>query len=163
MVVRLPNNGTTLNTQNAKEASELPARELREIPIAARDITRALYCLPNVTLAADFFSEAPNGSINGANGLHTNYLIDGIDNIENFPGGQRFAILMGFAQNVNVLTNNFSTEFGNSANGTVNVTAKSGSNDLTAEVFYLTRPGPGIDGKTDFAQRDLLRHHPKPL
>ncbi|GAB3650047.1 TonB-dependent receptor [Hymenobacter agri] len=155
VVVRAPKNGTTLNTQNAEVASELSARELREIPIEARDITRALYRLPNVTLATGFFSEAPNVSINGANGLYTNYLIDGLDNNENFLGGQRFAIPVGFAQNVNVLTNNFSTEFGNSANGIVNVTTKSGSNDLTAEAFYLTRPGPSIDGKTDFAQRDL--------
>ena len=155
VVVRAPKNGTTLNTQNAEVSSELSARELREIPIEARDITRALYRLPNVTLATGFFSEAPNVSINGANGLYTNYLIDGLDNNENFLGGQRFAIPVGFAQNVSVLTNNFSTEFGNSANGIVNVTTKSGSNDLTAEAFYLTRPGPSIDGRTDFAQRDL--------
>ena len=155
VTVRAPNNATTINTQNAEVASELSARELREIPIEARDITRALYRLPNVTLATGFFSEAPNVSINGANGLYTNYLIDGLDNNENFLGGPRFGIPVGFAQNVNVLTNNFSTEFGNSANGIVNVTTKSGANDLSAEVFYLTRPGPGIDGKTDFAQRDL--------
>ncbi|WP_072008699.1 TonB-dependent receptor [Hymenobacter sp. IS2118] len=155
VVVRAPNNATTINTQNAEVASQLSARELREIPIEARDITRALYRLPNVTLATGFFTEAPNVSINGANGLYTNYLIDGLDNNENFLGGQRFAIPVGFAQNVSVLTNNFSTEFGNSANGIVNVTTKSGSNDLAAEVFYLTRPGPSIDGKTDFAQRDI--------
>lgn len=155
VVVRAPNNATTINTQNAEVSSELSARELREIPIEARDITRALYRLPNVTLATSFFSEAPNVSINGANGLYTNYLIDGLDNNENFLGGQRFAIPVGFAQSVSVLTNNFSTEFGNSANGIVNVTTKSGSNNLAAEVFYLTRPGPSIDGKTDFAQRDL--------
>ncbi|RYU78337.1 TonB-dependent receptor [Hymenobacter persicinus] len=155
VTVRAPNNGTSINTQNAEVAAELSARELRELPIEARDVTRALYRLPNVTLATGFFSEAPNVSINGANGLYTNYLIDGLDNNENFLGGQRFAIPVGFAQNVNVLTNNFSTEFGNSANGIVNVTTKSGANDLSAEAFYLTRPGPGIDGKTDFAQRDL--------
>ena len=155
VTVRAPNNATTLNTQNAEVASQLSARELREIPIEARDITRALYRLPNVTQATGFFSEAPNVSINGANGLYTNYLIDGLDNNENFLGGQRFAIPVGFAQNLNVLTNNFSTEFGNSANGIVNITTKSGSNDLTAEAFYLTRPGPSIDGRTDFAQRDL--------
>lgn len=155
VTVRAPGNGTTLNTQNAEVGAGLSARELREIPIEARDITRALYRLPNVTQATGFFSEAPNVSINGANGLYTNYLIDGLDNNENFLGGPRFAMPVGFTQNLNVLTNNFSTEFGNSANGIVNVTTKSGSNDLTAEVFYLTRPGPGIDGKTDFAQRDL--------
>ncbi|RFP66373.1 TonB-dependent receptor [Hymenobacter lapidiphilus] len=154
VTVRAPN-ATTINTQNAEVASQLSARELRQIPIEARDITRALYRLPNVTQATGFFTEAPNVSINGANGLYTNYLIDGLDNNENFLGGQRFAIPTGFVQNLNVLTNNFSTEYGNSANGIVNVTTKSGSNELSGEAFYLTRPGPGIDGKSDFAQRDL--------
>ena len=154
VTVRAPN-ATTINTQNAEVASQLSARELRQVPIEARDITRALYRLPNVTQATGFFSEAPNVSINGANGLYTNYLLDGLDNNENFLGGQRFAIPTGFVQNLSVLTNNFSTEFGNSANGIVNVTTKSGSNELTGEAFYLTRPGPGIDGKSDFAQRDL--------
>ncbi|RSK41243.1 TonB-dependent receptor [Hymenobacter perfusus] len=154
VMVRAPN-ATTLNTQNAEVASQLSARELRELPVEARDITRALYRLPNVTQATGFFSEAPNVSINGANGLYTNYLLDGLDNNEHFLGGQRFAVPVGFVQSLSVLTNNFSTEFGNSANGIVNVTTKSGSNDLAAEVFYLTRPGPSIDGKTDFAQRDL--------
>ena len=154
VTIKAPN-ATTINTQNAEVASGLTARELREIPIEARDVTRALYRLPNVTQATGFFAEAPNVSINGANGLYTNYLIDGLDNNENFLGGQRFAMPVGFTQNLTVLTNNFSTEFGNSANGIVNVTTKSGSNDLTAEAFFLTRPGPGIDGKSAFAQRDL--------
>lgn len=158
VVVKGNSRGTStseINTLNAEVAAELSAREIREIPVEARDITRALYRLPNVTQATGFFSEAPNVSINGANVLYTNYLIDGLDNNENFLGGQKFAIPSGFAQNINVLTNNFSTEFGNSANGIVNITTKSGSNEMTGEAFYLTRPGPAIDGKSPFPQRDL--------
>ncbi len=146
---------TAINTVNAEVASEISARKIQELPVEGRDITRVLYRLPNVSQATGFYPEAPNVSINGANGLFNNYLMDGMDNNERFLGGQKFAVPVGFAQNVTVLTNNYSTEFGNTGNGIINITSKSGSNDFSGEVFFISRPGPAIDGTTDFAQRDL--------
>jgi outer membrane receptor for ferrienterochelin and colicin len=146
---------TAINTINAEVASEISIKKIQELPVEGRDITRMLYRLPNVSQATGFYPEAPNVSINGANGLYNNYLIDGMDNNERFLGGQKFAIPVGFAQNVTVLTNNYSTEFGNTGNGIINVTSKSGSNQFSGEAFFITRPGPSIDGQTDFAQRDL--------
>jgi outer membrane receptor for ferrienterochelin and colicin len=132
---------TRLNTINAEVSSTFSKEELETLPVEARDITRSLFRLPNVTQATGFFPEAPNISINGANSLFTNYMIDGLDNNENFLGGQKFPIPLGFAQSVTVLANNFSAEHGRTANGVVNVTSKSGSNDLEGEVFFLSRPG----------------------
>ena len=146
---------TKINTINAEVTSELEAEQIETIPIEGRDITRVLFRLPNVTQATGFFPEAPNVSINGANSLYTNYLIDGLDNNENFLGGQKFAVPVGSVQNVTVLTNNYSTEFGQSGNGIVNITTRSGSNNLNGETFYVVRPGPAIDGSSPFAQRDL--------
>jgi hypothetical protein len=34
------------------------------------------------------------------------------------------------------------------------ITPRSGSNETTGEVFFITRPGPSLD-KSSFAQRDL--------
>src|SRR5207249_7645849 len=133
----------------------LEADQIEIIPVEDRDITRVLYRLPNVTQATGFFPEAPNVSINGANSLYTNYLIDGLDNNENFLGGEKFAIPVGATQNVTVLTNNYSTEYGLSGNGIVNITTRSGSNNVNGEAFYVVRPGPAIDGHSPFAQRDL--------
>ena len=144
-----------INTINAEVASDLQLKEIQQLPIEGRDITRALFRLPNITQATGFYPEAPNISINGANSLFTNYMIDGMDNNERFLGGQKFAIPVGFAKNITVLTNNYSTEFGLTGNGIVNITTRSGSNDLSGEVFFLTRPGPAIDAPSDFAQRDL--------
>ncbi|MBY0511449.1 MAG: TonB-dependent receptor [Rhodospirillaceae bacterium] len=132
---------TMINTANAEVSSSLTETELRALPVEARDVTRALFRLPNVTQATGFYPEAPNISINGANSLFTNYMIDGLDNNENFLGGQKFPIPVGFTQNVTVLANNYSAEFGRSANGIVNMTSKSGANDYTGEVFFVTRPG----------------------
>jgi outer membrane receptor for ferrienterochelin and colicin len=144
-----------INTVNAEVASELTRKEITTLPIEGRDITRALYRLPNVTQATGFYPEAPNVAINGANSLFTNYMIDGMDNNERFLGGQKFSIPVGFTQNITVLTNNYSTEFGLTGNGIINLTSRSGSNELSGEAFYLTRPGPVIDASSPYAQRDL--------
>ncbi len=146
---------TKLNASNAEVSAELQTAEIEQLPIEGRDITRALYRLPNVVQATGFFPEAPNVSVNGANSLYANYLIDGLDNNENFLGGQKFAIPVGFTQNITVLTNNYSTEFGLTGNGVFNITSRSGSNDFSGEAFYITRPGPALDGDSPFAQRDL--------
>ena len=144
-----------INTIDAEVSAELDVKEIEALPIEGRDITRALFRLPNVTQATGFFGEAPNVSINGANSLYTNYLIDGLDNNEQFLGGQKFAVPVGFTQNISVLTNNYSVEFGQSGNGVFNITSKSGNNNVTGEAFFITRPGPVLDASSDFAQRDL--------
>jgi hypothetical protein len=38
--------------------------------------------------------------------------------------------------------------------GIINITPRSGSNETTGEVFFITRPGPSIDGKSSL-RRDL--------
>ena len=145
----------TLNTVNAEVSSELSAAEIVQLPVEGRDVTRSLYRLPNISQATGFYPEAPNVAINGANSLFTNYMIDGMDNNENFLGGMRFNIPIGFANNVQVLTNNYSAEFGNTSNGVINITSKTGANTTFGEVFYQLRPGPVIDAASPYAQRDL--------
>ena len=144
-----------INTVNAEVSSTLSKNEVQMLPVEGRDLTRALYRLPNVTQATGFFPEAPNVSINGANALYTNYMIDGMDNNENFLGGQKFAIPIGIVQDITVLTNNYSTEFGRTGNGVFNITTRSGGNAFEGEAFYLTRPGPPLDASSPYAQRDL--------
>ncbi|HLL94048.1 MAG TPA: TonB-dependent receptor, partial [Spirosoma sp.] len=144
-----------LNTQNAEVSALVSKRELQSLPLEGRDITRALYRLPNLTLATQGYAEAPNVAINGLNGIYTNYLIDGMDNNERFLGNMKFNTPVGFAEGITVYTNNYSVEFGNTSNGVVNITTRSGSNQLTGEAFYLTRPGSVIDSPSRFATADL--------
>ena len=150
-----------VNQVNAEVSSSLPAAALEDIPVEGRNFTQALYRLPNVTPSTGFFPEAPNVSINGANGLYTNYLIDGMDNNEQFLGGPQFEVPTGVVKDVTVLTSTYSAEYGRTGNGIFNVTTKSGSNRFAGEAFYLTRPGQPLDGEftgpngQTLAQRDL--------
>ena len=150
-----------VNRVNAEVSSSMSAETLEDMPVEGRNFTQSLYRLPNVTPSTGFFPEAPNVSINGANGLYTNYLIDGMDNNEQFLGGPQFEVPTGMVKDVTVLTSTYSAEYGRTGNGIFNVTTKSGSNEWTGEAFYLTRPGQPIDGEftnesgDELAQRDL--------
>ncbi|MDR9448985.1 MAG: TonB-dependent receptor plug domain-containing protein, partial [Psychroflexus sp.] len=115
-----------INRRNAEVSFELQSEELKKLPVEARDINTALFRLPNVTQATGFFPEAPPVSINGANSLYTNYTIDGMDNNEQFLGGMRFNIPVGFVKDITVLTSNYSAEYGLSNNGVIDITTKSG-------------------------------------
>lgn len=146
---------TELNYVNAEVSASLPIEALRRLPVEGRDVAGALIRLPNVVASTGFFPEAPGISINGANGLFTNYLIDGLDNNENFLGGLKFPVPLGFTRDVTVLANSYSVEFGRSANGVVNYSSPSGGNDLHGEVYSLIRPGRPLDAASAFPRRDL--------
>lgn len=132
---------SALNTSNAEVSATLSSDAIETIPVEARSLERLLFRLPGVTQSTGFFGEAPAVAINGANALFTNYTIDGLDNNENFLGGQKFPVPVGAIEDVTVLSSSYSVEFGRTANGVVNVTTPSGGNDLEGEVFFVTRPG----------------------
>lgn len=146
---------TQLNTVNAEVSASLGQAELAALPIEGRDVIGALVRLPNVVASTGFFPEAPSISINGSNGLDTNYLLDGLDNNENFLGGPKFPVPLGFTREVTVLANSYSVAYGRTANGVVNYTSPSGTNDLRGEVYALVRPGRPLDAASPFPRRDL--------
>ncbi len=144
-----------INATGAEVAAGLGREEIEALPIEARDLVRSLVRLPNVVASTGFYPEAPGIAINGANGLYTQYLIDGLDNNENFLGGQKFPLSSGFARDVAVLAASYSVEYGRTGNGIVNVTTRSGGNEFGGEFFYLSRPGQPLDASSPYPQRDL--------
>jgi outer membrane receptor protein involved in Fe transport len=155
IVVRGTRAITGINTVNAEVSASLDERELRDLPIEGRDVIAALVRLPNVVPSTGFFPEAPAISINGSNGLDTNYLIDGLDNNENFLGGPKFPVPLGFTREVTVIANSYSVIYGRTPNGLVNFTTPSGTNDWRGEAYALVRPGRPFDSRSAFRQRDL--------
>ncbi len=144
-----------VNLKDATVSSTVSKTELEKIPLEGRDITKSFIRLPNITFATLGYNESPQITINGGNPIYTNYLIDGLDNNERFLGNVKFNTPFGFTESATILTNNYSVEYGNTSNGIVNVTTRSGSNKFSGEVFYVTRPGKAIDSKSSFAALDL--------
>jgi hypothetical protein len=155
IVVTAARSVTAINLVNAEVSASLGETQLRALPVEGRDLFGALVRLPNVVPSTGFFPESPAISINGSNGLDTNYLIDGLDNNENFLGGPKFPVPLGFAREVTVLANSYSVAYGRTANGIVNVTTPSGSNEWRGEAYTLVRPGRPLDAASAFPRRDL--------
>jgi outer membrane receptor protein involved in Fe transport len=155
LVVTARRGVTGVNTVNAEVSASLKREELDRLPIEGRDVLGALVRLPNVVPSTGFFPEAPSISINGSNGLDTAYLIDGLDNNENFLGGLKFPVPLGFTRDVTVLANSYSAAYGRTVNGVVNYTSPSGGNELHGELYALVRPGRPFDARSPFPRRDL--------
>lgn len=149
------NKKAAINRKDATVSSYITKSEIETMPVEGRDITKSFIRLPNITTATLGYNESPQIAINGGNPIFTNYLIDGMDNNERFLGNVKFNTPFGFTESATILTNNYSVEYGNTTNGIINVTTRSGTNKFSGEVFYVTRPGKIIDSKSSFAALDL--------
>jgi hypothetical protein len=78
----------------------------------------------------------------------TTFTVDGASNDEGWGRQVGVATLpMAAVEEVNVMTNSFSAEFGWTSGPAINVITKSGNNDLHGEALVLYRPGAGWQGK----------------
>ena len=94
----------------------------------------------------------------------TTFTLDGANNDEGW--GRQTAIAtvpLGAIQEITMLSNAFSSEFGWTSGPALNIVTKSGTNDFHGEGLFLIRPG-GVAGEDVFDQRLLpavraeLRH-----
>lgn len=79
----------------------------------------------------------------------TTFLLDGANNDEGW--GRQTAIAtvpIGAIQEVNVLSNAFSSEFGWTSGPALNIVTKAGTNGVHGELVYLNRPGGGWQAKS---------------
>ena len=67
---------------------------------------------------------------------------------------------IGAIQEINVLSNAFSSEFGWTSGPALNITTKSGTNEFHGEGLFLLRPGGGWQAKT-FSHQKLLPGSPR--
>jgi hypothetical protein len=132
----------------------LRQEQAERVPVDGRDLIDLAYLLPGAAPARGYYNLAPRLTINGASSLVTNYTVDGFDNTDLFLGGPKVPVTIGATQNLNVLVNSYSVEYGRTGNGVFAVTTRSGSNTRSGEVFYQMRPGQIVDAPNYFAPRD---------
>jgi hypothetical protein len=136
-----------INTQDATTGGSIEAREIAALPTDARDPIALLYNVPGVTQATGFFGDAPRLSFNGGNALYSQYLVDGLDNNEGFLGGPRVDLPLSAIARMDALVNTYSTAFGRSPDGVVNLATAGGVNRLTGDLFAYQRPGRPLDAR----------------
>ncbi|MDZ4799945.1 MAG: TonB-dependent receptor [Bryobacteraceae bacterium] len=117
-----------------------------ELPLAARRYTELALLAPGVTestLTAE--TRGPGWFVaNGNYHTQNNFLIDGADNNQGTTNAQSLSAQVtqpspDSISEFKVQTNSFSAEFGRSAGAVVNVSIKSGSNQLHGSAWYYNR------------------------
>jgi len=138
-------------TASPELGGNLGREQIDRLPANGRDLIALAYLIPGAAPARGFYNLAPRLTINGASSLATNYSVDGFDNTDLFLGGPKVPTTIGSTDNLKVLVNAYSAEYGRTGNGVFSVTTRSGSNTHAADLMYTVRPGAVFDAPNFFA------------
>ena len=151
----------------AQIGRRLDSAQIDETPILGRKVTT----LPLLNSAfrqgkgtGDLFVNATYFITGAGSRRTTTFTLDGANNDEGWGRQTMIATVpLGAIQEMTVLSNAFSAEFGWTAGPALNIVTKSGTNDLHGEGLFMSRPG-GWQAKTFSTERFLravradLRH-----
>ncbi len=132
-----------LESETSSLGQVVEERTITDLPLNGRNFIQ-LATLGAGTLPSTRTAERDNFVSNGARAIQNSYLLDGVENknrILGFDKGSAQIIqpVIDAIQEFKVQTSTFSAEFGQSAGGVVNVTLKSGTNDLHGSLFEFLR------------------------
>jgi hypothetical protein len=128
-----------LQTSEAAAGTVIANKQIVELPLNGRDYLQLALLSGGTTP-----SRGTGVSIGAQRGTEVNFLIDGIDNNNQSiatQGNQKEAVKpqVDAVQEFKVVTNGFAAEYGRSSAGVVNLTLKSGSNEIHGTVFEFLR------------------------
>jgi len=140
-----------IDTKRTVVGATLTARDTELLPINTRSVLDLLFTLPGVTeeplstrdlaedrniIHANTPEEAGTFSLAGAPAYSNNLTIDGLDNNDDRAARERFQPSLEAVAEVQVITNQFSAEYGRASGGRVNLRTRSGSKEFHGRVFY---------------------------
>lgn len=149
-----------LNTVEASQGQVIDNRRVVELPLNGRDYNQlALLSAGAVQpLAGARYGGFSSG---GMRVTQNNFMLDGVDNnAVELAGAQRQSEMVKpsveAVQEFKVQTNSYAAEFGRAMGSVVNVTTKSGTNDLHGALFHFLR-NEKLDAKNFFDPADQPR------
>ena len=129
---------TSSSTRGVIESSVIDS-----IPLNGRNYLDLIQLLPGVATNANasYGGQAKDavGSILGERSGNATYMIDGLENNDDFHGGVLQAFTQDAIQEFEVIQAGYKAEFGHGSGGVVNVITKSGTNDLHGSGFLFNR------------------------
>ncbi len=151
-VVVVGGDSQLIDTKRTVVGTTLTGRETESLPVSTRAPLDLIFLLPGVTeeplstrdLAEDRNTspnqtpeEAGTFSLSGAPAYSNNLTIDGLDNNDDRAARERFQPSIEAVDEVQVITNQFSAEYGRASGGRVNLLTRSGSQQLRGRIFYF--------------------------
>ena len=143
-----------VETKRTVVGATLTARETQLLPLASRSVLDLIFTLPGVTeepLSTRDLAEDRNTthastpeesgifSLAGAPAYSNNLTIDGLDNNDDRAARERFQPSSDAVAEVQVITNQFSAEYGRASGGRVNLRTRSGSQHFHGSAVYFFR------------------------
>ena len=141
-VVNVVENASILNTTNTEVGTRFDNRRLAELPIATnRNVYNIALSAPGVSQLQSNqagFTNGINYSSNGGRLRSNNFLLDGQDNNDFGVGGGVVQLNNpDLIQEVRLVTNQFSAEYGRNSSSVFNAITKSGSNEFHGSGFWF--------------------------
>jgi hypothetical protein len=150
-----------LNTASGVTGQTVTQRQIQDIPLNNRSVLDLAVTLPNVS--GDAGSEDPavtsgqpvpgfNLSVNGGRPGSTIFLADGVNNTGVGIARTVVSFTPETVQEFTVQTSVYSSEYGQTGGGVINVTTKKGTNDYNGEALWyhrnpVTNAGPFTTGR----------------
>ncbi len=132
-----------------------------EEPLSVRDAAddRDASGRNSVERAATTPEEAGTFALSGGAAYSNNVTIDGLDNNDDRAARERFQPSPEAVEEVQVITNQFSTEYGRASGGRVNLRTRGGTRNLRGRLFYFFRD-EALDANTFNNNRRGLKRLP---
>jgi hypothetical protein len=144
-VVQVTADAPIINTLNAEVGVRFDATRVAELPVVgSRNIFALARSAPGVSEISSGQSNFSSGGVeanyssNGARLRSNNIMIDGQDvNDPSVTGRQQPMNNTDIVQEIRLITNQFSAEFGRAAGSVMNVITKSGTNSFDGSLFWF--------------------------
>lgn len=141
-----------LQSRSSEVSQTIEARSVEDVPLGDRRTLNIIQTVPAAVFVGYNAGDKPQFSIAGGRAQSSNFIIDGGtgQNMRLGIGGVDLDPPVETVQEVKVLANSFTAEYGASAGGVVIVTTKSGTNDFRGSLFEYVR-NDALDAANYFA------------
>ncbi len=129
---------TTVNTETHTLSQVVTAQQITDLPTLTRNPYDLVATSGNV--AEDTQSGRGAGyAINGQRSANTDILLDGGENVDLFTATVGQSVPLDSVQEFRVVTSGFTAEYGRAGGGVINVTTKSGTNQIHGSLYEFNR------------------------
>ena len=132
-----------IDTQSGQLAGTISQTEVAELPYGTFNPAELALTLPGVQEVSNATTGFTNGiaySVNGTRPHSNNFLVDSVDNNDYGISGQAFQPdNVGAIQEVAILTNSYTAEYGRGGGSVLNYIYKSGSNSFHGQLWEINQ------------------------
>jgi hypothetical protein len=145
---------SVVDTTRTVVGGTVTTHEVESLPVNTRSPLDLIFTLPGVseealstrdlaedrnTSVANTPEETGTFSLSGGPAYSNNITIDGLDNNDDRAARERFQPSLEAVEEVQIITNQFSAEYGRASGGRINIRTRGGSNKYRGRVFYFFR------------------------